>query len=291
MKKYLNVAYNSILAFFKDTIIYSVVKRLTRNWVIATMTLLVVLLSYNQINMYYNKFLDAYEEANSKDKEKDAPEEMGLTFTKIDEGLYTLTGGVAQGDCEKIVPQMPQKFALILESPGGSLADGSCLAAHIKLRDVVTVVRSTPVTNENGKIIYTPGQVGKEMGNDYLGERTVCASACSLMFLGGDKRYLIGEAYLGIHGPGTPDGAINTMSRKQLEASSFRTASNLIKLLTQLGLDDEDVKLLFIQIPNSAMYWVHPRDFAAKPGLAKLATHYVNFFGLNYTDVEAAAVN
>ena len=157
MKKYLNVAYNSILAFFKDTIIYSVVKRLTRNWVIATMTLLVVLLSYNQINMYYNKFLDAYEEANSKDKEKDAPEEMGLTFTKIDEGLYTLTGGVAQGDCEKIVPQMPQKFALILESPCGSLSDGSCLAAHIKLRDVVTVVRSTPVTNENGKVIYTPG--------------------------------------------------------------------------------------------------------------------------------------
>lgn len=117
MKKFLSLVYNSIFAFIKDTIVYTVIKRLTRNWVIATMTLLVVLLSYNQIQMYYNKFLDAYEEANSKESAENQEDEMGLTFTKIDEGLYTLTGGVAQGDCEKIVPQMPQKFALILESP------------------------------------------------------------------------------------------------------------------------------------------------------------------------------
>lgn len=290
MKKIFVTVLNSIFAFIKDTLIYSIIRRLTRNWVIATMTLLVVLLSYNQINIYYNKFLDAYEEANSE-KTSEAEEEKGLTFTKIGENLYTLTGGVAQGDCEKIVPLMPQKFSLILESPGGSLADGSCLAAHIKLRDVNTVVRSTPVMDENGKVIYTPGKVPEEMGNDYLKGKTVCASACGLMFLGGDKRYLIGEAYLGIHGPGTPDGAIQNMNRKQLEASSFRTAANLLRLLDQLGLDDEEVKLLFIQIPNSAMYWLHPRDFAAKPGLSKLATNYVDFFGITYTDMDAVAAN
>jgi hypothetical protein len=291
MKKSISLVYNSILAFIKDTIVFSIIKRLTRNWVITTMTLLVILLSYNQINIYYNKFLEAYEEANSKDSVQNMPEEQNLEFKKIGENLYTLTGGVGTGDCERIAPQMPQKFSLILESPGGNLAEGSCLAAHIKLRDVITVVRNTPVMDENGKVVYTPGQVGKQMGNDYLGDKTICASACGLLFLGGDKRYLIGEVYLGIHGPGTPDGAINNMNRKQLEASSFRTASNLLRLLDQLGLEDEDVKLLFIQIPNSAMYWLHPRDFAAKPGLAKLATNYVDFFGVTYTDTEAAAVN
>ena len=100
-----------------------------------------------------------YEEANNKIEEEENT--GGLEFTKIDDQLYTLMGTVKEGDCEKIAPLMPDAFTVILESPGGNLAEGSCLAAHIKLRNVVTVVRGTKVLNELGETIYTPGSIQK----------------------------------------------------------------------------------------------------------------------------------
>ena len=87
-------------------------------------------------------------------------EEIGnLDFKQLGPNLYSMTGDVGIGDCERIVPMLPttQPFTLILESPGGSLQDGMCLSAHLQLRNVITVVRDTPVLNENGEIIYTPG--------------------------------------------------------------------------------------------------------------------------------------
>ena len=61
-----------------------------------------------------------------------------------------MTGNIAVDDCEKIVPLLPKDdipFTVILESPGGSLFDGICLAAHLKHRNVVTVVASKLVWN------------------------------------------------------------------------------------------------------------------------------------------------
>lgn len=290
MNKLKTITVNIVLAFwafFSDLILIKWILKLFKTPLSAVLTVLVLGLAVNQGMLYYDKFIEAYNDVNSK-KEQEELDQPNLEFTKIGENLYTLTGGVGAGDCERIVPQMPDRFAVILESPGGNLAEGSCLAAHLKLRDVVTVVRNTEVMDEQGKIIYTPGKVPEQMGNDYMENKVVCASACSLLFLAGDKRYLMGEVYLGIHGPGTPDGVINNMNRKQLEASSFRTAANLLRLVEQLGVTDDEVKLLFIQIPNSSMYWLNPRDFEAKPGLATFATHYVNFHGLTVTNFEAA---
>ena len=62
-------------------------------------------------------------------------------------------------------------------------------------------------------------------------DKSICASACGLIFLAGDKRYLIGDVYFGIHGPGTPPGSMNGASPGAIEASAFRTASSLMKLL------------------------------------------------------------
>ena len=177
-------------------------------------------------------------------------------------------------------------FTVILESPGGNLAEGSCLAAHMKLRNVVTVVRSTPVLNQLGETIYTPGTNVDENTPDYMRGKSVCASACGLLFLAGDKRYLIGNVYFGIHGPGTPPGSMNGASASAIESSAFRTASSLLKLLKSLGVEDEDLRMLFIQIPNATMYWLHPRDFEVKPGLVKIATDYRNFFGTTGSDPE-----
>lgn len=286
MKKYIAVIYETIKDGILGFWLVKYVTQLFKRPLTAALTVLVLLLILNQGSMYYKQYIELYEELNNAEAEE-VQEDTGLEFKLIDDNLYTLTGSVGEGDCERIVPEMPEAFTVILESPGGNLAEGSCLAAHLKLRNVVTVIRDTPVFNDAGKEIYTPGEVGRRLGLDHLEDKTVCASACSLLFLGGDKRYLIGNVFLGIHGPGTPDGAINNMNRKQLEASSFRTAANLIRLVEQLGVEDDDIKLLFIQIPNHSMYWVKPNDFTVRPGLIKLATNYRNFWGYTGNNLEA----
>jgi hypothetical protein len=273
-----------IVRFISDALISTWVFRLLsglyRNPIYLILVIAVVGLSYNQMRMYYGMFMEEYTRLNSEKEEKADDPKNHLKFTKVDDFLYTLTGSVGEGDCDKIAPRMPDNFTLILESPGGNLAEGSCLAAHIKLRNVVTVVRDTPVMNAEGEVVYTPGQVGEELGIDHLKEKTVCASACGLMFLGGDRRYLIGNVWFGIHGPGTPDEFIGRMHPRQAESSAYRTAANLLGLLESLGVEDPDVRILFVQIPNQTMYWLHPRDFEAKPNIIKLATNYVNFWGL-----------
>ena len=253
------------------------------------MTIIILLFSANQIHTWYNDYMILYIEANKDKTEEEANKETGLVFTKIDQNLYTLVGSVLEGDCERIVPDLPSSFTVILESPGGSLSEGSCLAAHFKLRDVITVVRGTEVFNENGKVIYTPGTVNLNSENtkDSMKDKSMCASACGLLFLAGDKRYLIGDVYFGIHGPRTPLESIGKMNPTALEASAYRTAAALLKLLDRLGVN-ESLRLLFIQIPSASMYWLHPRDFAAKPALVTIATNYKDFWSYSASNAEAA---
>tara|TARA_R110000772_G_scaffold1453_3_gene4912 strand:+ start:2855 stop:3739 length:885 start_codon:yes stop_codon:yes gene_type:complete len=212
----------------------------------------------------------------------------GMTFEMIADGLYTMTGGIEESDCERIVPKMPTDghFTVILESPGGNLAEGSCLAAHIKLRNVTTVVRTTPVFDENNKVIYTPGLVGKEDSVETSEDKVMCASACGLLFLGGDSRYLIGDVWFGIHGPSTPPGG--NINAQQSESSAYQTASKLLDILEKLGIDDADTRRLFIQIPGYTMYWLRPTEFELREGLADIATHYRDFWGYTNSDNEAA---
>ena len=275
-----------MFAALASTWIYKLIAKLVKNPLMLVLVLAVVGLSFNQGRIYYNDFMVEYQRLNSEKQEKENDTSDNLKFTKVDDYLYTLTGSVGEGDCDRIVPDMPSDFTLILESPGGNLAEGSCLAAHIKLRNVVTVVRDTQVMNAEGKVVYTPGMIGEELEIDHLKEKTVCASACGLMFLGGDRRYLMGEVWFGIHGPGTPREFIGKMNPMQAESGAYRTASNLLGLLEQLGVEDPEVRKLFVQIPNQTMYWLHPRDFDAKPNIIKLATNYVNFWGLSTASLD-----
>lgn len=267
-----------------NTWVFKKLHALYKNPMMLILVVIVVGLAGNQLMTYYNKYLEEYKRVNAEVVKKENDTSDNLKFTKIDEFLYTMTGTVGEGDCDRIAPDMPSDFTLILESPGGNLAEGSCLAAHIKLRNVVTVVRDTKVLNADGKVIYTPGGVPEDINVEHLKGKTVCASACGLLFLGGDRRYLIGDVWFGIHGPGTPDGI--PMSPKQAEAGALRTASNLLSLLESLGVEDPDVRKLFIQIPNQTMYWLHPRDFRVKPELMKIATNYVNFWELNTANLD-----
>ena len=275
-----------VIQAIKSTWVYRLVQSTIKNPIYLILVIALGVLSFNQARMYYNMFVEEYTRLNTEKEEKADDPADHLKFTKIDDFLYTMTGSIGEGDCDRIVPEMPESFTLILESPGGNLAEGSCLAAHVKLRNVVTVVRDTAVTNADGKVIYTPGQVGAELEIDHLKDKTVCASACGLIFLGGDRRYLIGNVWFGIHGPGTPEKYISRMHPRQAESSAYRTAANLLGLLESLGVEDPDVRILFVQIPNQSMYWLHPRDFAAKENIIKLATNYVNFWGLTTANLD-----
>jgi len=275
-----------IFSFIKDLLLIRLLIKLIKNPILLVIIVLAGVISKDQVVEWYDDYMVLYEEANNKiDEEENS---QGLIFTKIDDKLYTLMGTVKEGDCEKIAPEMPQAFTVILESPGGNLADGSCLAAHIKLRNVVTVVRDDIVLNELGEVIYSPGSNldVDENTPDYMKDKSICASACGLIFLAGDRRYLIGEVYFGIHGPGTPPGSMNGASPKAIESSAFRSASSLMRLLKSLGVQDEDLRLLFIQIPNASMYWLHPRDFKVRPALMSIATNYKDFFGITGSDLE-----
>ena len=275
-----------VLHALQSTWIYRLVRSTIKNPIYLILVIAVGALSFNQARMYYNMFVEEYARLNEEKEEKADDPADHLKFTKIDDFLYTMTGSIGEGDCDRIGPDMPMNVTLRLESPGGNLAEGSCLAAHVKLRNVVTVVRDTPVMNDEGKVVYTPGQVGAELEIDHLKDKTVCASACGLIFLGGDRRYLIGNVWFGIHGPGTPEEFISRMHPRQAESSAYRTAANLLGLLESLGVEDPDVRILFVQVPNQSMYWLHPRDFSAKPGIVKLATNYVNFWGLTTANLE-----
>jgi len=275
-----------IFTFIKELLLIRLLIKLIMNPILLVCIVLAVAVSKDQVVEWYDDYMILYEEANNKVEEEE--NSQGLIFTKIDDKLYTLMGTVKEGDCEKIAPEMPDAFTVILESPGGNLKDGSCIAAHIKLRNVVTVVRDSPVLNELGEVIYSPGSNLEVDENtpDYMKDKSICASACGLIFLAGDKRYLMGEVYFGIHGPGTPPGSMNGASPAAIESSAFRTASSLMKLLKSLGVEDEGLRLLFIQIPNATMYWLHPRDFEVRPALIMIATDYRDFFGTTGSDLE-----
>ena len=198
----------------------------------------------------------------------------GLTLTKLTETLFSLTGKVGLADCARIVPLLPDHpFTLILESLGGSMGAGICLAKDLKERDVITVIRDTQVLDEDGAVLYQP---------DYDGDGyVVCASACSVLFLAGDVRYLMGDVYFGLHGPGIPENA----SMRPTDAFTYgvQAAEQVILILKHLGVS-EDVRLLVLRIPSSQMLYVRPEHFEQMEGLRYIANHYVDFWGYTGTN-------
>ena len=66
---------------------------------------------------------------------------------------------------------------------------------------------------------------------------------------------LIGDVEYGIHGPATAPGqGQGKQAPAAIESAAFRIAASLVDLLTNLGVENEKVKLLFIRVPNSSMY-------------------------------------
>mgnify|MGYP000542292097 CR=1 FL=1 len=115
MSKIKNI-FKFIFVAFASTWICKSLAKLIKNPLMLVLTLAVVGLSFNQGRMYYNDFMVEYKRLNSEKQEKEDDTSDNLKFTKLDEFLYSLTGSVGEGDCDRIVPDMPDSFTLVLES-------------------------------------------------------------------------------------------------------------------------------------------------------------------------------
>jgi len=206
-----------------------------------------------------------------------------LTFTMLRPNVYSLVGAVGENDCNKIKSLLPkdgEAFTVILESPGGSLFEGMCLAETLKDLDVTTVVANLPLINLEGELVYIPGSYTKASnalaakGEDRV---VICASACSLLFLGGDERRLVGNVYLGIHAPRSDKPLPDPLKS---EAQAYSLAAHLMGYLQRtLLVEDDDLRRLFILVPAKSIYYVQPRHFKKYPWLKDIATHYHDFHG------------
>jgi hypothetical protein len=100
------------------------------------------------------------------------PDRLTLTFH---DGSWRLEGAVAEGDANRLIPQIdravPPIEALLLQSPGGSVRDALDLGRHLRAAGIATEILS--------------------------GE--FCYSACPYLFAGGTTRTAAPSASIGVH--------------------------------------------------------------------------------------------
>lgn len=100
------------------------------------------------------------------------PERLTLT---LNEGEWRLEGAIAEGDAERLIPQIdradPRIESLVLQSSGGSVRDAIDLGRHLRASGIATEVLS--------------------------GE--FCYSACPYLFAGGETRTAAAAASIGVH--------------------------------------------------------------------------------------------
>ena len=96
-----------------------------------------------------------------------------LVLDQIDGATYLLTGSIAKGDADRLIPQLraTQITTLLLHSPGGIVSDALRLGRAIRAAGIDTHMRD----------------------ND------VCLSACPYMLASGTKRSADPEARIGVH--------------------------------------------------------------------------------------------
>lgn len=100
------------------------------------------------------------------------PDRLTLTF---DQGIWRLEGAIADGDAQRLIPQIdradPPIETLILQSDGGSVRDALDLGRHLRAAGIGTRM--------------LPGEY--------------CYSACPYLFAGGHSREAAPSASIGMH--------------------------------------------------------------------------------------------
>ncbi len=142
-----------------------------------------------------------------------------LTLTAIEGARWRLEGGIAPGDADRIAERLaevqPAPDTLVLQSPGGSVADALRLGRHLRAQGIATEMLS----------------------GEY------CYSACPYLFAGGTERRLEDGASLGVHqhyfGKSTilpAFVAVEDIQRGQGEVMTYLDAMGIDPLVMQHAL-------------------------------------------------------
>ena len=128
---------------------------------------------------------------------------------------------------------------ILLESGGGTVADGLELGREMRAAGYSTLVRGS------------------------------CASACGLIFIGGRERVLVGQrARIGLHQPGTQDSQDPT-AEKRCQPDRLAVVNRQIRSYLRFMLDEPGERVLDRSLATScrSMDWLNP-DEALRMGIA-----------------------
>ena len=142
--KYPSKVHEVVILTIKSTWIYKQLRKLISKPLYLLLILALIVLGGMHIKNYVNLYIVEYKRLNDASVQAEklqAEQEKHLNFTKIDDFLYTLTGSVGSGDCDRIVPNMPMDFTVILESPGGIVLEGVLIAETVFDRKIKTYIR------------------------------------------------------------------------------------------------------------------------------------------------------
>lgn len=159
-----------------------------------------------------------------------------LTLTREDGATYRLEGGIEEGDADRIAKQLtdaaPAPETLILQSPGGSVADALDLGRYIRNAGIATMM--------------LPGEV--------------CYSACPYILAAGVRRDIPDTASVGVHqhyfGESTilpASFAVEDIQRGQGEVMVYLDAMGIDPMVMQHALTT----------PPEEIYVLLPEELAA----------------------------
>lgn len=150
-----------------------------------------------------------------------------ITVQASDAGtaFVLIAGPIEAGDAEKFARATAnvQKAIVVFSSPGGLLMEGLGIGADIKDRGYITAVA----------------------------ENTLCASACALAWLGGDRRLMTNTSKIGFHAAFV---AIGEYKRESGVGNAIVGA-----YLNQLGLSLDAVRYITTPGPDEVQ-WLSVRD-------------------------------
>lgn len=217
-----------------------------------------------------------------KIKTRNFPAPHSMKVTVVNPTNYILDGDIGQGSCDKVKVAVDKNYKstlgtinFILNSPGGMVVEGLCIANYVKFRNGNTVVSNTEFKDKN-IVVFDP-RLFKKTDREVI----TCASACTYIFVAGTKRTLQGNVNFGIHNSAVPAQLLPFYAPAELEFSSTLSAGILERALTRYKVLDPDLREMFFKVPNSTIYLLRPEHFQKREALKLIATDYIDFFGYN----------
>lgn len=144
-----------------------------------------------------------------------------------------LASGVIESDSHKKLAKfiasipdgiLPSQPTIVFDSPGGSITGGIALGRLIRKRGYDTALE------RNVEEEYLNGGPNDETSIRSIATDTICASACSLAFLGGHTRSMTPDARYGVHRFYSPTGDIG-------DSATQETMTALALYIETMGVD------------------------------------------------------